>query len=588
MSLGYSSASSLHQAFHILTQNPQQQQQQQREINFESFLSNEECKQVFKEYLSRSKCEEIILFWDELNAYKSYYQQVLLFYKKGSLRKKNKLVLSLFERANYIVNAFINSNSVLELNLDSKIKVRVCEALESVNKKLSVEGDVFSMLHEDPMEVLTCTMDSLHPNHLFGEVETSVCIDLKIQIPAFIRSSIGSSFILTKGAEFFNRMEYTYPTCQLMCLFNNSFSCQVDEISHAIALGRENAYTQWQCIKKCHESFPYELHISQASFGVRIAKLEMLIPIEKDELVQVFASMEFRQLMDDVMDVQHCYCNNNNQMSTPRSEGSTPRNKEFNVSDSLTTSGDCTLGSITPQVSFVSSLSPSSDDPSMLDSSVYNSSTTSSLSNSGSSSPRIQLCTSSRLLTLNPTSLFSKKERTLEYIQTTVYDPDIETIIHISKTLDRGVSKNTSSLSSKDLTSILSKARKNRSQEHPLPKQHFSHFLFQNNPVLKNSSVLVNIFSCESSFRCKQQIKARAIRILNALNIIFERRRCQQGVSNANHTLAKTGKNRTSLVSLNGLDSNLDDPLGIIKSLQENNEKFPHKRWASRFSKTCQ
>ncbi|KAG2385738.1 hypothetical protein C9374_002887 [Naegleria lovaniensis] len=560
--------------------------QNQREINFESFLSNDECKQVFKEFLSRSKCDEIILFWDELNSYKSYYQQVLTFYKKSSIRKKNKLVLSLVERVNYIVNTFINSNSVLELNLDSKIKVRVCEVLESVNKKLSVEGDVFSMLNDDPIEVLTCTMDHLHPIHLFGDVETSVCIDLKSQIPTFIRSSIGTSFFLTKGAEFFNRMDFSYPTCQLLYLFNNSFTCHADEISHAIALGRDNAYTQWQCIKKSSESFPYELHMSQPSFGFRIAKLEMLVPIEKDELIQIFASMEFLKLIEDVSEVQ---CKS--QTPTPLSEGGTPRNKEIDLG--LVISSNHAQISMPQQVSPVTPVSLSMD----LDSTTAKSISEPSTTPSSPSSPRIQLCTSSRLLTQTPNSIFSKKEKTLEYIQTTVYDPDIDTVIHLSKTLDQGevsfLSPRIPSLRTMDFSSKIFRKNSNVKSEPHGQKQHFSHFLFQNHPVMKNSCLLVNIFSCESNFRCKQQMKARTTRMMNALNHCFELRKCQTTDQNYKNRKSRTESSASSS-SWSSENSNtlqdptrmnhssttlLDDPLGIIQSLQENNEKFPHKRW---------
>jgi len=297
-------------------------QQKIGNIDFDFFISNPECRCVFKEYLKTVKCEEMILFWEAVQEYKNrYFEQSIEVLKFAQASRNAPLpekywrrLLSFSEEAITIVALFIEDGSKQELNLNSKAKqdsINNCESLKQV-----IEHALEIDQSADKNSQIATILEYLHPKLLFQAVETCVNIDLKDHFPRFLKSDLALDYISTKGMDLFdslNRLsdQISFGRNSLYQSFRKSLVLQrmeyVDITDNDVykSIAWERNFSEWKGFSAYKNPFPCQLSLSKSQMdGMRMGRIEILLPFERDEVFETFTNTDTRQAIENATSIR--------------------------------------------------------------------------------------------------------------------------------------------------------------------------------------------------------------------------------------------------------------------------------------------
>ncbi|EFC45292.1 predicted protein [Naegleria gruberi] len=560
-----SSAQQLSESFHTFDKpihllSPLHRSNSHRFVRYDSFIHNEECRKVFLEFLQISKCEELVLFWEELHSYKECYKQFYMklnnkhgtIYSRGfDPKKKQKLIFNLVERATFIVNTYLTPNSLLELNLHSKHRVHAPKVIDSINNRLRVEKDVFEMIREtqeETQELLIIILNELNPKYIFGDVEATVNLDLKDQLQShFLKSEIGAKFVKSKGEEFFNNLSKSREQEQVedefkdlvmslsslksklfqnhmicdslkkntkLVMFSSNYSSCIsdDDIYSTILWERDDS--EWTSFHKNYDSshkFSYNLSLSKSwtisqSFhsdfvnpkhdpstsSFRVGRVDMIIPFEREKVFHAFSQPDIRKYIEEALDISLLESYTQDSL------------------DDLDDASDCVV--------------VSGDDFSEI------------IDVSNDRKPKGLFTSKCSMTVQNGTSILQRfeKKKVYDMNHTTLYDSELDCIIHVSKSIVKD------------------------SKSDNLGFSHF--FFYRDNESGSDSTYMVHLFNLEkkridSKFKMKQTIKSRVKRVKQTFHNYFSK---HSDVSDLLRT---------------------NDPLYIVNTLLLNKFSNPHRSW---------
>ncbi|KAG2382169.1 hypothetical protein C9374_005371 [Naegleria lovaniensis] len=195
-------------------------------VVFEEVMNNKDARNCFKQFLKEeTHSAEALLFLEDLNTYKTEYQNTNVEFEKDSFEKNSKstrkMVLHLFDQAKRIITTYIDTFSITELNLGhgkatitknwAKIDYHAktilpdfsgCDTTSNTSNASASSNSSPKNSNWDK-EGLSQLFFMLEPSTLFDSCEVNVVLDLKLdQFPLFSRSQLLDKFLIEMGETF--------------------------------------------------------------------------------------------------------------------------------------------------------------------------------------------------------------------------------------------------------------------------------------------------------------------------------------------------------------------------------------------------